>query len=38
MENRKKIAVANGIGDYSGTAAQNTALLKKLKAGNLIKI
>lgn len=37
-EYRKKIAVANGISDYSGTAAQNTALLKKLKAGNLIKI
>lgn len=37
-EYRKKIAFANGISDYSGTAAQNTALLKKLKAGNLIKI
>ena len=37
-ENRKKIAKANGIADYSGTASQNTALLKKLKAGKLIKI
>ena len=37
-ENRKKIAEKNGIADYSGTASQNTALLKKLKAGKLIKI
>lgn len=36
-ENRKKIAAKNGISDYSGTASQNTALLKKLKAGKLIK-
>lgn len=35
--NRKKIAEKNGIEDYSGTASQNTALLKKLKAGKLIK-
>lgn len=34
---RKKIASLNGIKNYSGTAAQNTALLKKLKAGKLIK-
>lgn len=37
-ENRKKIAEKNGIADYSGTASQNTALLKKLKSGKLIKI
>jgi murein DD-endopeptidase MepM/ murein hydrolase activator NlpD len=37
-ENRKKIAIKNGIEDYTGTAPQNTTLLKKLKAGNLIKI
>lgn len=36
-ENRKKIAIKNGIENYSGTATQNTALLKKLKAGKLIK-
>ena len=35
--NRKKIAEKNGIANYSGTAEQNTALLKKLKAGKLIK-
>ena len=34
--NRKRIAVANGIEDYSGTAAQNTAMLDLLKAGKLI--
>ena len=37
LEKRKKIAALNGIKNYSGTAAQNTALLKKLKAGKLIK-
>lgn len=35
--NRRKIAEKNGIEEYSGTASQNTALLKKLKAGKLIK-
>ena len=35
--NRKKIAAKNGISNYSGSAEQNTALLKKLKAGKLIK-
>jgi hypothetical protein len=35
--NRKSIAVLNGISDYSGTAAQNTELLNKLKKGVLIK-
>jgi hypothetical protein len=34
---RKKIAAANGISNYSGTASQNTTLLKKLKAGTLKK-
>lgn len=37
-ENRKKIALKNGINDYSGTAVQNTSLLNKLKAGRLKKI
>lgn len=30
---RKKLAVQHGIANYTGTAAQNTALLNKLKAG-----
>ena len=34
---RKKIAAANGITNYSGTATQNTQMLKLLKAGKLIK-
>lgn len=34
---RKKIAQANGISNYSGTASQNTTLLKKLKNGTLKK-
>ncbi|EUJ29592.1 peptidoglycan recognition protein family protein [Listeria cornellensis] len=33
MANRKKLAVNYGIANYTGTAAQNTALLNKLKAG-----
>ena len=33
---RAKIAVANGITGYSGTAAQNTALLELLRQGILI--
>lgn len=37
-ENRAKIAQRNGITDYSSTASQNIALLKKFKAGQLIKI
>lgn len=37
FNNRKKIAVKNGISDYSGTATQNTQLLNKLKSGRLIK-
>lgn len=34
--NRSKIAAANGIGGYSGTAAQNTQMLTLLKQGKLI--
>ncbi|MBC1233615.1 N-acetylmuramoyl-L-alanine amidase [Listeria booriae] len=32
MANRKKLAAKHGIANYTGTAAQNTALLNKLKA------
>lgn len=35
-EQRKKIAAANGIQDYTGTAKQNTQLLSLLKQGMLI--
>lgn len=34
---QKKIAAANGITNYSGTAAQNTKMLNLLKQGKLIK-
>ncbi len=34
---RKKIASANGIRNYKGTASQNTTLLNKLKRGQLRK-
>ncbi|MGN1113270.1 MAG: hypothetical protein ACI4RP_08700, partial [Acutalibacteraceae bacterium] len=34
---RKKIAAANNITNYSGTAAQNTQMLNLLKQGKLIK-
>lgn len=37
FEARKKIAAANGIKNFKGAAAQNTDLLNRLKAGNLIK-
>lgn len=37
MNNRKKIAKANGISNYSGTASQNTQLLNLLKQGKLKK-
>ena len=37
FDNRKKIAQANGIKNYSGTAKQNTKLLNKLKKGTLKK-
>ena len=36
-DNRKLIAAANGIADYSGTATQNLLLLSLLKDGKLIK-
>ena len=36
-DNRKKIAKANGIKNYTGTAKQNTELLNKLKKGTLKK-
>lgn len=34
---RKRIAVKNGVSNYSGTADQNTKLLSLLKEGKLIK-
>ncbi len=34
-ENRAKIAIANGIADFSGTPAQNTYMLTLLKRGEL---
>ena len=36
-DNRKKIAQANGIKNYTGTTKQNTELLNKLKKGTLKK-
>lgn len=36
-QNRKLIAIRNGISDYSGTAEQNLKLLNLLKSGKLIK-
>lgn len=36
-DNRRKIAAANGIQSYSGTAQENTYLLNLLKHGKLIK-
>lgn len=36
--NRKKIAIANGIKNYSGLGSQNTTMLILLKKGKLIKI
>ena len=35
--NRKKIAVVNGIMNYSGTAAQNIELLELVRAGKLMR-
>lgn len=35
FENRSKIAVANGFKNYTGTAAENTAMLRLLKDGKL---
>lgn len=37
MTNRKKIAKANGISNYTGTSSQNTKLLNLLKQGKLKK-
>lgn len=37
FEKRKKIAGINGITNYRGTADQNENLLKKLKAGKLVR-
>ena len=37
FNNRKKIAILNGISNYSGTESQNIELLSKLKKGLLIK-
>lgn len=37
-EHRKEIAKVNGVSNYSGTATQNTQLLKLLKNGTLIKV
>ena len=37
MNNRKKIAKANGISNYTGTSSQNTKLLNLLKQGKLKK-
>lgn len=37
MTNRKKIAAANGISNYTGTAEQNSKMLNLLKKGKLIK-
>lgn len=36
-KNREKIAALNGIGNYKGSASQNTKLLNLLKKGKLIK-
>ena len=35
--NRKSIAIANGIANYTGTAEQNILLLKKLNEGTLLQ-
>jgi N-acetylmuramoyl-L-alanine amidase CwlA len=37
LTHRKKIATANSISGYTGTAAQNTKMLTLLKSGKLIK-
>ncbi len=38
MSNRKKIAQANGISNYTGSYSQNVQLLSKLKSGKLKKV
>ena len=37
-KNRKKIATANGIGNYTGKANENIALLNMLKKGSLRRV
>ena len=37
MSARKKIAAANGIKNYKGTASQNTKMLNMMKSGDLVK-
>lgn len=37
-ENRCRIAMRNGIGNYNGTAEQNLELLRRLRNGELLKI
>ena len=37
FNNRKAIAKANGISNYTGTASQNIKMLNLLKQGKLIK-
>ena len=38
LTHRKKIANANSISNYKGTASQNLTMLKLLKAGKLVKV
>lgn len=38
FENRCKIALRNGIGNYTGTAEQNLELLRRLRNGELLRI
>lgn len=38
LAHRKEIAKANNVTGYTGTASQNTLLLKLLKAGKLVKV
>lgn len=38
LAHRKKIANANSISNYKGTASQNLTMVKLLKAGRLIKV
>ena len=37
FESRKKIAKLNGISDYTGTAEQNTKMVRLIREGKLIK-
>ena len=38
FENRCRIALRNGMGDYTGTAEQNLELLRRLRNGELLRI